>query len=75
MALVSEKLASYAAVHEVLCVCLGCGPKETRAEGFTYKGPGCGMMDAKTNVYFSQELSSLVFGDTSLKDPGSTFLV
>jgi len=75
MALVSEKLASNIALHEVLCICQGCGRNETCAEGFTYKGPGCGMIAAKTSVYFIQQLSSLVFGDTSLKDPGSTFLV
>ena len=75
MALISEKLASNAALYEVMCICPGRGPKETRGEGFTYKGPGWGMMAAKTSVNFSQELPSLVFGDTSLKDPGSTFLV
>ena len=32
-------------------------------------------MTAESSMNFSQELSSLVFGDTSLKDPGSTFLV
>ena len=53
----------------------GLWAKKTRVEGFTYKGPGCGMMSAKTSVYFRQELSSLFFGDTSSKDSGSTFLV
>ena len=75
MALISKKLASNAALYEVLCICSGRGPKETRTKGLAYKGLGCGMMAAKTSMYFSQELSSLVFGDTSLKDLGSTFLV
>ena len=75
MALIGEKLASNAALYEVLCVCSGSGPKETRTEGLTSKGPSCGVMATKTSVYFSQELSSLFFGDTSSKDSGITFLV
>ena len=71
----AKKLATNAALHEVLCFCPGCGPKETCAEGFAYKGLGCAMMATKTSVYFSQELPSLIFGNTSLKDPGGTFLV
>ena len=33
------------------------------------------MMIAKTSMDFGQELPPLFFGDTSLKDSGSTFLV
>ena len=75
MALIGKKLASNTTLYEVLCICSGRGPKETYAEGLTYKGPSCGVMAAKTSVYFSQELLSLVFGDASLKDSSSTFLV
>ena len=32
-------------------------------------------MAALTSMYFSQELSSLLFGDASLKNSSSTFLV
>ena len=75
MDLIGEELASNAALYEVLCVCLGRRPKETCTEGLTYKGPSCGVMATKNSMYFSQKLSSLFFGDTSLKDSGSTFLV
>ena len=75
MALIDEKLTSNTTLYEVLCICSGRGPKETRTEGLAYKGPSCGVMTAKTIVYFSQELLSLFFGDASLKDSGSTFLV
>ena len=75
MAFISEKLASNTVLYKVLCICLGRGPKETHTEGLAYKGPSCGVMATKTSVYFSQELTSLFFEDTSLKDSGGTFLV
>ena len=75
MALIGKKLASHTALYEVLCICSGYGPEETYTEGLAYKGPSCGVMAAKTSMYFGQELPSILFGDTSLKDPGSTFLV
>ena len=75
MALIGEKLASYTTLEKVLCIHSSHRPEKTSTEGLTYKGPSCGMMAAKTSVYFSQELSSLLFGDTSLKDSGSTFHV
>ena len=75
MALIGKKLASDTALYEVLCVCSDRGPKETRTEGLTYKGPSCGMMAIKTGVYFSQDLSSFFFGDTPLEYSGGTFVV
>ena len=75
MALIGEKLASDRTLDKVLCICLGHRPKETCTEGFTYEGLSHGMVTAKTSMDFCQELSSLFFGDTSLKDSGSAFLV
>ena len=66
MALIGKKLASNAALYEVLCVCSGSGPKETRTEGLTYKGPSDSVMSTKTGVYFCQELPSFFFEDTPL---------
>ena len=75
MALVGEKLASDAPLDKVPCICSGRRPIETCTEGLTYKGPSRGMVTAETSMDFTQELSSLFFGDTSLKDFGSSFLV
>ena len=74
MALIGEKLTAYTMLDEVLCICSGRRPEKTGTEGVAYKGPSCGMMTAKTNMNFSQEVSPFFFGDTSLKDSGSTFL-
>ena len=75
MALIGEKLASDATLDKVLCICSGRRPIETCTEGRTYKGLSRGMVTTETGMNFSQELSSLFFGDTSLKDSSSTFLV
>ena len=75
MALIGEKLASYTTFDKVLCVCSGCRPEKTGTECLTYQGPSCGVMAAKTSMYFGQELPPFLFGDTSLKDSSSTFLV
>ena len=75
MALISKKLASYTTLDEVLCICSGLRPEKTSTKGLTYKGPSCGVMAAETSMDFGQELPPLFFGDTSLKDSGSTFLV
>ena len=58
-----------------MCVCSGRRPEETCTEGLTYKGPSRGVVTTETSMDFSQELSSLFFEDTSLKDSGSAFLV
>ena len=75
MAFVGEKLASGTTLDKVMCIYSGRRPKETCTEGLTYKGPSCGVVTAETSMDFSQELPSLFFGDTSLKYPGSAFIV
>ena len=75
MALVGKELASDTMLDKVMCIRSGRRPIKPCTEGLANKGPSCGVMAAKTSVYFSQELPSLLFGDTSLKDSGSTFLV
>ena len=75
MALIGEKLASYTMLDEVFSICSGHRPEKTSTEGLTYKGPSCGVVTAETSMDFSQELSFLFFGDTSLKDSGSAFLI
>ena len=72
---ICEELASNTTLDEVLCICSGRRPEKTSTEGFTYKGPSCGVMATKASMDFGQELPPLRFGDTSLKDSGSTFLV
>ena len=53
------------------------GPSANRSltEGLAYKGPSRGMVTTKTGMNFSQEMSSLFFGDTSLKYSGSAFIL
>ena len=75
MTLIGEKLTSYTALYKGLCICSGHWPKETCTEGLAYEGPSCIVMATETNMYFGQELPSLLFGDTSLKNFSSTFLV
>ena len=75
MALVGEKLASDAMLDKVLCVCSGRRLVETCMEGLAYKGPSCSVVIAEASMNFSQELSPLFLGDTSLKYSGSAFLV
>ena len=75
MALVGEKLASDATLDKVLCICSGRRPKETCTEGLAYKGPNRGVATSETGMDFNHELTSLFFGDTSLKYSGDAFLV
>jgi hypothetical protein len=72
--LIGEKLASDTALYKSLCICSGRRRKETCTEGFTYEGPSGDVMATETSMYFGQELPSLLFGDTSLKNSSSTFL-
>ena len=65
--MIGKKLASDTALYKGLCIFSGRGPKETCTEGLTYEGSSCGMMAAETSMYFSQELPSLLFGDTSFE--------
>ena len=75
MALVGEELASDATFDKVLCICSGRQPVKTCMEGLANKGPSCGLVTAESGVNFSQELSPLFLGDTSLKNSGSSFLI
>ena len=73
--MISEKLASDAALYEVLCICPGCRPIETYMEGLAYKGPSCGMVAAESGMNFCQNLTSFLFGDAPLEHSGRAFLV
>ena len=75
MALVGKELASDATLDKVLCIFSGCRPIKSCTEGLAYKGPGCGVVPAKSGVNFSQEISPFLFGDTPLKDSGGAFLI
>ena len=75
MALIGKRLAPDTALYERLCICSGRGPKETCTEGLTYEGPSCGVVGTEGSMHFGQELPSLLFVDTSLKNSNSTFLV
>ena len=73
MALVCKKLATGAALDQVMCVCLGCRPIKTCTEGLAYKG--CGVVAAESGVNFCQKLPPILFGDAPLKDSGSAFFI
>ena len=75
MALVGEKMASDAMLDKVLCVCSGRRPVKTYTEGLAYKGLSCSVVTAEAGMNFSQELPPFLLGDTSLKYPGSAFLI
>ena len=75
MTLIGEELATAAVLEKVLCVCSGHRPIETCTKGLAYKGPSRGVVTTETGVNFSQELSPLFLGDTSLEYNGSAFLV
>ena len=75
MALVGGELASDTTLDKVLCICSGRRPIEPYTEGLANKGPSCGVVPAETCMNLSQKLSPLLFGDTSLKDSGSAFLI
>ena len=75
MTLIGKELATDTMLDKVLCVCSGRRPIETCTEGLTYKGPSRGVVTTEASMAFSQELPSFFFGDTSLKDSGSAFLV
>ena len=75
MALICKKLVTDTMLDEVLCVCSGCRPVKTYTEGLAYKGPGCTMVTSEAGMDFSQEVPPFLLGDTSLKYPGSAFLI
>ena len=75
MALVCKKLATDAALDQVLCICPDRWQIESCTEGLTYKSPGCGVMAAESGVNFCQKLPPFLFGDAPLKDSGSAFFI
>src|SRR4051812_30538564 len=75
MTLVCEKLATDAALDQVLCICPGRRPIKSCTEGLTYEGPGCGVVATESGVDFCQKLPPFLFGDAPLKDSGGAFLI
>ena len=75
VALVCKKLATDAALDQVLCIYPGRRPIKTCMEGLAYKGPGCSVVAAESGVNFFQKLPPFLFGDAPLKDSGSAFFI
>ena len=75
MALISEELSSDALLDQVLSICPGRRPIKSCTEGLAYKGPGCGMVAADSDMNFCQKLPPFLFGDAPLKDSGSAVLI
>ena len=73
--MVCKKLATDAALDQVLCIYPGRRPIKTCTEGLAYKGPGCGVVAAESGVNFCQKLPPFLFGDAPLKDSGGAFLI
>ena len=74
VALVCKKLATDAALDQVLCIYSGRRPIKTCTEGLAYKGPGCSVVAVESGVIFCQKLPPFLFRDAPLKDSGSAFL-
>ena len=68
-------LATGATLDQVLCICPGRWPIESCTEGLAYKSPGCGVVTTESGVIFCQKVPPFLFGDASLKDSGSAFLI
>ena len=73
--MVYKELATDASLDQVLSVCSGRRPVKARTESLAYKGPSCSMMATESGMNFSQQVLPFLFGYTSLKDSGSTFLI
>ena len=73
--MISKYLATDASLYQVLSIFPGHRPIESGTEGLAYKGPGCGVVPAKSGMNFSQKIPPFLFGDTPLKDSGSAFLI
>ena len=56
-------------------VCPSRRPIEACTEGLAYKGPGCSVVTAKSDMNFSQKIPPFLLGDTPLKDSGGAFLI
>ena len=73
--MVCKKLATDAALDQVLCIYPGRRPIKTCMEGLAYKGPGCGVVAAESGKNFCQRLPPFLFRDAPLKDSSSAFLI
>ena len=73
--MVCKKLATDAALDQVMCIYPGRRPIKTCTEGLAYKGPGCGVEATESGVNFCQKLPPFLFGDAPLKDSGSAFFI
>ena len=73
--MICKKLATGAALDQVLCIYPGRRSIESCTEGLAYKGPGCGVVPAESGMNFSQKVPPFLFGDTPLKDSGGAFLI
>ena len=69
--MVCKKLATGAALDQVMCVCPGYRPIKTCMEGLAYKGPGRRVVTAESGMNFSQKVLPFLFRDAPLKDSGS----
>ena len=70
-----QKAGNRRIVERDLVRLLGPSASKTCTEGLAYKGPGCGVVAAKSSMNFCQKFPSFLFGDAPLKDSGSTFFV
>ena len=75
MALISEELTAHTTLDKGLSICSSRRLEKTCPERLAYEGSSYSVMTAETNMYFEQELPSLLFRDTPLKDPSSTSFV
>ena len=73
--MVCKKLATDAALDQVLCVFLGRRPIKACTEGLAYKGPSCSVLTAESGMNFRQKIPPFLFGDAPLKDSGDAFLI
>ena len=73
--MVCKELATDASLDQVLSVCSGRRPIKAHTESLAYKGPSCSVMATESGMNFSQQIPPFLFGDTSLKDSGSAFLI
>src|SRR4051812_37891306 len=58
-----------------MSVCSGRRPIKAHTESLVYKGPSCNMVAIESGMNFSQQTPPYLFGDTSLKDSCSAFLI
>jgi hypothetical protein len=72
---VGVELAPFAGAHDLASVSDRGGTIEALAECIAHEGEVCGVVDAHTRVYISEELAPLGDGHASLQDAGCSALV